>query len=266
MTRTTLAALCALLLLGCDDPAADADGGSSPGTDAGRTRRDGGTSPGTDAGPPPAVDAGPPTACGAGLTGEGDGTYYAATGAGACGFPAQSGGELLVAAMNSPQWDGSNPCGMCAHVVGPMGEVTVQIVDLCPECAHGDLDLSPDAFDHIAMRSAGRVPITWTEVPCDVSGPLVYHFKDGSNQWWTALQIRNHLHRIATVEAQEDGGSWRSIPRLDYNYFVADWGLGPGPYALRVTDVFGHVVEDTGVPGGLDDADAPSAGQLAPCE
>ncbi|MEZ4338120.1 MAG: expansin EXLX1 family cellulose-binding protein [Sandaracinaceae bacterium] len=251
-----------LFLAGCDAPSPD-DGGV-PSGDAGRSRRDGGAT-GADAGPPLEIDAGPPTACGAGLEGEGDGTYYAATGAGACGFPAQSGGELLVAAMNAPQWDGSNPCGMCAHVIGPMGEVTVRIVDLCPECARGDLDLSPDAFDHIAMRAAGRVPITWTEVPCDVSGPLVHHFKDGSNQWWTALQIRNHRHRIASVEADE-GGTWRSIPRLDYNYFVADWGLGPGPYSLRVTDVYGHVVEDTNVPGGLDDADAPSSGQLAPCE
>ncbi|MCB9594329.1 MAG: hypothetical protein H6719_16480 [Sandaracinaceae bacterium] len=255
--------LLSIALVGCNGATVEDAGAGDP--DAGRRPRDGGAS-GADAGPVADPDAGPATACDGFLTGDGDGTYYDANGSGACGFPAQGGGELLVAAMNAPQYDGSNVCGSCAHVVGPMGEVTVRIVDLCPECARGDLDLSPDAFDHIAERSAGRVPITWTEVPCEVSGPLVYHFKDGSNQWWTALQIRNHRHRVATVEAQEAGGSWRSIPRLDYNFFVADWGLGPGPYALRVTDVHGHVVSDEGVPGGLDDADTPSAGQLAACE
>lgn len=147
-----------------------------------------------------------------------------------------------------------------------MGEVTVRIVDLCPECASGDLDLSPEAFQRIAPLADGRVPITWTEVPCAVDGPLVYHFKDGSNPWWTAIQIRNHRHRIASVEARGDDGAFHAIERLDYNYFVASAGLGDGPYALRVTDVQGHVVLDEGVPGGLDDADAPSSGQLAACE
>ena len=254
--------LLALTLLGCG-AAADSDAGAvasdaSAGVDAAEE-------PG-DAGMPPGSDAGPPTACDGFLTGDGEGTYYDADGSGACGFPSQSGGELLIAAMNAPQFDGSNPCGMCAHVTGPMGEVTVRVVDLCPECADGDLDLSPDAFDRVARRVDGRVPITWREVPCEVSGPLVYHFKDGSNQWWTAIQIRNHRHRIAMLEAQGADGSWQAIPRVDYNYFVADSGLGPGPYSLRVTDTHGHVVMDDGVPGGLDDADAPSAGQLTACE
>lgn len=253
--------LVGLAVAGCGaSPGTDVDSGASPGHDAGST-------PGHDAGPVTTPDSGPPTACSGFLSATGEATYYTfADGSGACGFPAQTGGgEILVAAMNNPMFDGSNVCGMCAHVVGPSGEVTVQIVDLCPECPSGNLDLSPDAFMRISPLSAGRVPITWTEVPCDVSGPLVYHFKDGSNQWWTALQIRNHRHRIASVEAQV-GGAWTPIERLDYNYFVDASGLGPGPYALRVTDVHGHVVEDTGVPGGLDDADASSAGQLAACE
>ena len=216
---------------------------------------------------PTSGDGGPPPAsCSGSLSASGEATFYDfADGSGACGFPAQTSGELLVAAMNAPMFDGANVCGMCAHVTGPMGEVTVRVVDLCPECPSGNLDLSPAAFMHIAPLEVGRVPITWEEVPCQVSGPLVYHFKDGSNQWWTAIQIRNHRHRIASVEASS-GGTWMPIERLDYNYFVAPAGLGPGPYTLRVTDVHGHVVEDEGVPGGLDDADASSAAQLAICE
>jgi len=197
------------------------------------------------------------------VTKSGEGTYYAADGSGACGFAPASGGPLLVAAMNAPDWAGSGVCGMCARVTGPLGEVTVRIVDLCPECQTGDLDLSPEAFDRIAEHAAGRVPITWIEVPCDVGGPLVYHFKDGSNQWWTAIQIREHRHRIASL-AVEQNGAWTDIERLDYNYFVIE-NLGPGPYSLRVTDVHGQEVTDQGVPLG-DDQDAPSASQLPVCD
>lgn len=205
----------------------------------------------------------PPIECDAPIEQTGEATYYDfADGSGNCGFP-PSPGDLMVAAINTPQYEGSAACGSCAHVVGPNGEVTVRIVDRCPECPSGDLDLSPEAFMRIAELSAGRVPITWTEVPCAVSGPLVYHFKDGSNPWWTAIQIRNHRNRIASLEVRE-GASYRPLPRVDYNYFLDEGGLGPGPYALRVTDVYGSIVEDEGVPS-LDDADHPSSAQLPEC-
>jgi expansin (peptidoglycan-binding protein) len=175
----------------------------------------------------------------------GEGTYYAADGTGACSFDA-SPGDLMVAAMNAVDYNTAAWCGACVEVTGPMGTVTVRVVDKCPECVHGDLDLSPQAFEQIAPLSAGRVSITWHEVPCNVSGNLGYHFKDGANQWWTAIQIRNHRYPIATLEAQ-DGASWREISRVDYNFFVETAGLGPGPYTLRVTDTRGHAVEDTGI-------------------
>ncbi len=241
--RPVLATLCFVTCIACAPAPAANDGGSTPRT-----------------------DGGPIAACSGSLSATGQATYYDfADGSGACGFPAQTSGELLVAAMNAPMFDHANVCGMCAHVSGPMGEVTVRVVDLCPECPSGNLDLSPAAFMHLSPLSAGRIPITWQEVPCDVSGPIVYHFKDGSNAYWTALQIRNHRHRIATVEAMV-GGAWMPIERLDYNYFVDASGLGAGPYHLRVTDIHGHVVEDTMVPGGLDDADATASAQLAACE
>lgn len=204
-----------------------------------------------------------PIACGEAPEQMGEATYYDADGSGNCGFP-PSPGDLLVAAMNHPQYDGSAACGTCAHVVGPHGEVTVRIVDRCPECASGDLDLSPQAFERIADLAAGRVPIRWREVPCPVSGPVVYHFKDGSNPWWTAIQIRNHRHRIVRLEARGADGAYVELPRVDYNYFVAEAGLGEGPFALRVTDVYGSTMEDEGVPL-LDDADHPSSAQFPAC-
>ena len=175
----------------------------------------------------------------------GDGTYYSADGTGNCSFDA-SPNDLLVAAMNAPDYNNAAWCGACLEVTGPMGQVTVRVVDSCPGCAHGDLDLSPQAFQMIAPLSAGRVSIIWHEVACNVTGPIDYHFKDGSNPYWTAIQIRNHRWPIAKVEAMV-GGAYQSIGRVDYNYFVDTSGLGNGPYQLRVTDTRGHALDDTGV-------------------
>ncbi|OAD68594.1 hypothetical protein PHYBLDRAFT_103777, partial [Phycomyces blakesleeanus NRRL 1555(-)] len=94
----------------------------------------------------------------------GDGTFYA-VGLGSCGT--DDGNTDLVAALNAPQMqNGANPnnnpiCGRRAVVKGPKGSVTVRIVDTCPPCQKGDLDLSPAAFGKIADFAAGRVPITW---------------------------------------------------------------------------------------------------------
>lgn len=181
---------------------------------------------------------------------EGEATYYDfADGSGNCGFP-PSPGDLMVAAMNHTDYADSAACGACIEITGPAPastKIVVRVVDRCPECPQGDVDLSPEAFAQIADLSEGRVPVTWTYTACDVSGPIVYHFKEGSNPYWTAIQIRNHTYAIATLEARTDGGDYAAIPRVDYNFFVAESGLGEGPYDFRVTDVAGHVIEDSGV-------------------
>src|SRR5262249_33659636 len=105
-----------------------------------------------------------------------------------------------VGAMNNTDYASSAACGACAQLTGPLGEVTVRIVDRCPECPEGNIDLSPEAFSLIANLPDGRVPITWSYVACEVSGPILYHFQDGSNEFYTAVQIRNHLNPIAKFE------------------------------------------------------------------
>lgn len=193
---------------------------------------------------------------------DGEATYYAADGSGNCSF--DPGGDLLVAAMNAADYDAAAWCGGCVEVDGPAGSVVVRIVDQCPGCARGDLDLSREAFAQIADVSAGRVPITWREVACDVSGPIRYRWKEGANAFWTAVQIRNHRYPIAGVAVKAADATWRPIARVDYNYFVAADGLGAGPYTLRVTDDRGHVLEDAGV--ALAEAtEVPGAAQLPLC-
>lgn len=192
----------------------------------------------------------------------GEGTYYAATGAGNCSFD-PSPQDLMVAAMNAVDYRTAAWCGACLAVTGPSGTVTVRVVDQCPECARGDLDLSPEAFALLAPLAAGRVPITWRAVACDVAGPIAYHFKDGANAFWTAIQVRNHRYPIAKLEALR-GDAYVELPRVDYNYFIEAAGLGPGPYQLRVTDQRGHVLEDRDVALG-DDVTRAGAAQFPAC-
>jgi expansin (peptidoglycan-binding protein) len=142
---------------------------------------------------------------------QGIATYYDATGAGACSFE-PSPQDLMVAAMNAEEYDNAAVCGAYLYVTGPKGAVTVRIVDLCPECQAGHLDLSREAFAQIAELPQGRVPITWQLVSPALNGPIAYHFKDGSNQWWTAVQIRNHRNPIARLEYL-NGDQWVTVPR-----------------------------------------------------
>jgi expansin len=175
-------------------------------------------------------------------------TYYDANGDGNCMF-GPSPKDLMVAAMNAVEYANSAVCGEYVHISGPKGEVTVRIVDRCPECLAGHLDLSQQAFARIADLPLGRISITWQVISPALNGPIAYHFKDGSNQWWTAVQIRNHRNPIAKLEFKNGSGQWVSVPRLDYNYFVQqNPGMGPGPYTFRVTDIYGNVLSDQAIP------------------
>lgn len=174
---------------------------------------------------------------------QGIATYYDfANGDGACSF-GPSPDDLDVAAMNAEQRSGSGVCGACATVSGPKGNVVVRVVDLCPECKKGHLDLSPQAFGKIADLVQGRVDITWRLQACAVSGSVRYQIKDGSSQWWTAIQVRNHRLPVSSLAYRKDG-AWVDVPREDYNYFVAPKGVGPGAFSVRITAWDGQTLED----------------------
>lgn len=196
--------------------------------------------------PPPSPPPSPaPSPCEEGPARDGEATYYDADGTGNCSFDA-SPDDLLVAALNDVDYAGSAACGACARVEGPDGTVDVRIVDRCPECAAGDIDLSPEAFARIAPLEAGRVAASWRFVPCAVSGPIALRFKEGSSEFWTAVQVRNHRHAVASLAFRSDD-ALVEVPRLEYNYFVYEAGMGPGPYTFVVTDVVGQPLEVAGV-------------------
>ncbi len=170
-------------------------------------------------------------------------TWYDATGAGACGYDA-SPNDMNVAAMNMPQFANSAVCGACVEIQGPQGTVRVRIVDSCPECLSGHLDLSKEAFVQIAPLVDGRVPTSWRYVSCVVQGPVRYRIKEGSSQWWVAIQVRNHRLPIQKMEWWKNN-TWVEIPRESYNYFVVSSGMGLGPVKIRITATDGQTLVDT---------------------
>lgn len=170
-------------------------------------------------------------------------TFYDADGSGNCSFDPSA--DLDVAAMDIGQYENSAVCGACVQVEGPKGTLTVRIVDSCPDCSEkGHLDLSQQAFAKLADPAEGRVSVRWRMVPCDVQGPVRYHFKDGSSQYWTAIQVRNHRVPVARLEYSKNG-TWVNVTRESYNYFVEPSGMGTGPLKLRVTSSDGQMLEDT---------------------
>ncbi|KAJ3035155.1 hypothetical protein HDV00_004277 [Rhizophlyctis rosea] len=169
--------------------------------------------------------------------GTGDITYYGDSSSGnACLLPTVP--DNLFAAYSGASWSNGLQCGACATVTGPNGSVTVKLINKCPECAPGSLDLSTTAFSKIAPLSAGRVHnVSWKFVACPVSsGGLKIAWKDGSTQWWFGIQARNSPYAIQNIEVLK-GSSYVGLTRQDYNFFTGD-GAGSG-VTVRVTDVKG---------------------------
>ncbi|KAI9365673.1 RlpA-like double-psi beta-barrel-protein domain-containing protein-containing protein, partial [Pilaira anomala] len=96
----------------------------------------------------------------------GDGTWFN-LGLGSCGQ--DNNDSEFVAAMNAPQMEnGANPnsnpmCGKDILITNPANNktVTVKIVDTCPPCTSGSVDLSPAAFSNISDLDVGRIKIDW---------------------------------------------------------------------------------------------------------
>ncbi|KAJ1983779.1 hypothetical protein H4R34_001067 [Dimargaris verticillata] len=96
----------------------------------------------------------------------GEGTYYnPSVGLGSCGE--QHADSDMVVALNAPQYgESANPnnspaCGRKVVITGSKGTTEAIVVDKCPPCKHGDVDMSPAVFDKIGNQADGRVPISW---------------------------------------------------------------------------------------------------------
>ncbi|KAF2973096.1 hypothetical protein GQX73_g678 [Xylaria multiplex] len=86
----------------------------------------------------------------------GDMTYYN-PGLGFCG---QTNGDNDEVVALSPG-DVSGKCGKTIRIHKDGKTATAKVVDKCPGCAGGSIDVSPVVFDKLANRDQGRVKVTW---------------------------------------------------------------------------------------------------------
>ncbi|KGM13794.1 lipoprotein [Cellulomonas bogoriensis 69B4 = DSM 16987] len=176
----------------------------------------------------------------AGETVRGKATHYdLAGGLGNCSFPPGSFGDLYVA-LGDRDYAAAGGCGAHLDVQGPRGSVRVLVVDRCPECGPGHVDLSRAAFSQIADLQAGVVDVTYsTARDARPTDPIAVRLKEGSSQWWFSVLVMNHGTPLASVEVQDQSGRWVALERQPYNFWERADGAGPGPFTLRVTDVHG---------------------------
>ncbi|WP_428244010.1 expansin EXLX1 family cellulose-binding protein [Gynuella sp.] len=183
-------------------------------------------------------------------THNGEGTFYGYDGGGNCSY-VDPPDDILTAAMNATDYDNSAACGGVIVVTNENTglSVTVRIDDQCPECAPGDVDLSQDAFAEISELVAGRIPIHWHYIANPIAGNMKLYFKEGSSQWWTAVQVRDHLYPIKSLgyRISGSGADYTTLPRKPFNYFLAESGFGIGPYDFKITDFWDQSVEVAGI-------------------
>ncbi|RYP44619.1 hypothetical protein DL768_008940 [Monosporascus sp. mg162] len=94
----------------------------------------------------------------------GDMTFFT-PGLGACGRVNTASDPVVALAPaqygSFPNPNNSPQCGRWITIHGNGRTTAAQVVDLCPECASGSIDVSPVIFDDIAPLDVGRVQVTW---------------------------------------------------------------------------------------------------------
>lgn len=177
----------------------------------------------------------------------GKATFYdLAGGTGNCSMRAPA--DDLYVALGPSEYRAAAACGGFLQVSGPKGSVRVKVVDQCPECEPGHVDLSRKAFARIADPVQGIVPVRYRPV-VDPSGQgrLSVQVKDGSSRFWVALLVDGAGNPLRTVEARTGNGAFKALQQADFNFWIGEGGAGSGPFQVRVTDDQGHQVTAKGV-------------------
>ncbi|KAG8168364.1 hypothetical protein KVR01_001113 [Diaporthe batatas] len=176
----------------------------------------------------------------------GTSTFYGGNlNGGACSFTTMSviPSGLYGTAFPGSAWNNAAKCGTCLEVTGPNGKIKVMVVDKCPECEQGHLDLFQDGFAKIGSIPAGRIATSYTEIPCGISSPIVLHNKSGTSAYWFSMQVVNSNMPVSKLEVSTDGGkTWQATTRTDYNFFEKSSGFGTSTVDVRVTSTSGSTI------------------------
>jgi len=113
------------------------------------------------------------------------------------------------------QWNGGRICGQCALVRARTDsgwkQTIVRITDKCPDGYCG-IDLGGAPAQALMGVMAGRYSGEWSFVSCVghpelFDGPSRIWIKDGSNPYWSVVQVRDPLQAVEALRYRRVGGS-----------------------------------------------------------
>ncbi len=120
---------------------------------------------------------------------------------------------------NKGPWNEGRICGACAKlwVATDTGfaYTKVRIVDKCPDPFCG-IDLGGLPAQEVMGQNPGRYAGQWEWTSCDDSslydGSPSLHVKEGSNQWWALIQVRNGLDAVDKLRIRRKGSlDWKQL-------------------------------------------------------
>ena len=186
----------------------------------------------------------------------GDATYFTESLAGRCTISPTlpSWGDQLTyhVALSSIQYNSGHAsagCGTClegtylgtgAGSTPPSKHFTALVVDECPGCSVGDLDLAENDAD-------GRWDINWQAIDCPVGNNKLAYLFQGSNSFYIKLGIRNHRIAIKALQIQsQDDAPFITATRTTDNFFTCNSCPEPleFPMAIRILGVNNQVIND----------------------
>jgi expansin (peptidoglycan-binding protein) len=187
--------------------------------------------------------------------GPGGGRYLAGTPAlavfydpghavGSCSLgPFPAGGRYV--SLPPERFGHSAACGTYLTVQGPRGQVRAEVVDLCPGCAAGMINLSRAAFTRVADPGPGSARVRfWPVDDPPLPGPPILRL-GRTRAGLLTLQVRRHGNALASVAVVAPGTqvpAWRPFTLNAHGTWVAASHLSQGPFNIRIADTRGHQV------------------------
>jgi len=158
--------------------------------------------------------------------------------------------QTYFAAINIEQWEDGLACGKCVNVwctddfcTVKDKKIKMQIVDQCPECKKGDIDMSIPAYRDVTGIWPHRLTVNWEWTSCEdiVDGDLLLSPKDNQNQWYHAFYISNAANAIKNVMLNGK----IELSRSQFGFFQFHGELGQGPHTLSIESIDGEKLTAT---------------------
>lgn len=117
------------------------------------------------------------------------------------------------------QWNGGRVCGQCVRIRARTStgwrSTHARIVDKCPD-DHCGIDLGGAPATEIMGIQPGRYAGEWSFVSCEGLADVYddstsLWVKEGSNAWWSLVQVRNPPSAVDSMMVRPQGGAWSAL-------------------------------------------------------